>query len=894
MMNDVPVSESVCTTCPYCGVGCGVLATPDGLGGVEVAGDASHPSNYGRLCSKGAALGQTVDLEGRLLYPEINGARSDWATALTKVATGFGEVIEKHGPDAVAFYVSGQLLTEDYYVANKLMKGYIGSANIDTNSRLCMSSSVAGHKRAFGSDTVPCSYEDLERAKLIVLVGSNTAWCHPVLFQRINQAKQDNPDLLVVVIDPRRTATCDIADLHLPLQPGTDTILFNGLLSYLDQKDEKNVFYIAHSTEGCQQAVDVAKATAPTIESVASRCGLDEKDVAEFYRLFSRTERVISVYSQGVNQSSSGTDKVNAIINCHLFTGRIGRPGMGPFSFTGQPNAMGGREVGGLANMLAAHMEIGVAEHRDCVQRFWDSPAVPVQQGLKAVDLFREIESGKVKAVWIMATNPVVSLPDADRVRAALEKCELVVVSDCIAKTDTTALADVLLPAVGWGEKDGTVTNSERRISRQRPFLAAAGEAKADWWIVCEVAKRMGFNQAFNYTSVSEIFREHAALSGFENGGERDFDISGLSQLSDAEFESLKPVQWPVRKQGESTVRMFEDGRFFTPSGKAQMVTIEPRLPKNLPDEDFPFILNTGRVRDQWHTMTRTGKASKLTEHSPEPYAELHPDDAQRIGITEGALVHIFSRWGEVVVRARVSDDQLKRNVFVPMHWSDQFASSARVDVLVNPEVDPISGQPELKHTPVRVVAYKPAWHGFVLSRRQLDVGGASYWVMAKGEGFYRYEIAGEQGPDNWSSWSRDLLCAHDDDVNWVEYLDKNAGRYRGVRMVSERVESCAFIAPSHELPSRSWLASLFAKTELAEQEHKGLLLGKPPTGQQDVGRIVCACFSVGVNTIVDAIQSQHLSSAEAIGTALKAGTNCGSCVPELKTILLNFSSSDH
>ncbi len=891
MMNDVPVNETVCTTCPYCGVGCGVLASPDGLGGVAVVGDVDHPSNYGRLCSKGAALGQTVDLDGRLLYPEIDGVRSDWEAALTKVATGFNDIIQQHGPDAVAFYVSGQLLTEDYYVANKLMKGYIGSANIDTNSRLCMSSSVAGHKRAFGSDTVPCSYEDLERAKLIVLVGSNTAWCHPVLFQRINQAKQDNPDLLVVVIDPRRTATCDIADLHLPLKAGTDTILFNGLLSYLDQNDEKNVFYVEHSIEGCQQAVDVAKATAPTVESVASRCGLDEKEVTEFYRLFSRTERVVSVYSQGVNQSSSGTDKVNAIINCHLFTGRIGRPGMGPFSFTGQPNAMGGREVGGLANMLAAHMEIGVPEHRDCVQRFWDSPAIAEQQGLKAVDLFREIESGKVKAVWIMATNPVVSLPDADRVRAALEKCELVVVSDCVAKTDTTVLANVLLPAVGWGEKDGTVTNSERRISRQRAFLPAAGEAKADWWIISEVAKRMGFGRAFHYAAAADVFREHAALSGFENGGERDFDISGLSCLNDAEFERLKPVQWPVRKHGDSTVRMFKNGQFFTPSRKAQMVAVEPRLPKNLPDEDFPFILNTGRVRDQWHTMTRTGKASKLAEHSPEPYAELHPQDAERIGIQDGALVHIFSRWGEVIVRARVSDDQLKNNVFVPMHWNDQFSSSARIDVVVNPEVDPVSGQPELKHTPVRVVAYKPAWHGFVLSRRQLDMSGASYWVVAKGDGFYRYEIAGEQGADNWSSWSRELLCAHESDVNWVEYLDKSVGRYRGIRMVSDRVESCVFIAPSHELPSRSWLASLFAKTALAEQEHKGLLLGKAPAGQKDVGRIVCACFSVGVNTIVDAIHSQKLSSAEDIGQALKAGTNCGSCVPELKTILVDVAS---
>ena len=883
--------REVATTCPYCGVGCGVIARVEADGSVTVRGDEKHPANFGRLCSKGSALGQTLDLEGRLLRPVVDGQPCDWESALDTVADRFSQVIAEHGPDAVAFYVSGQLLTEDYYVANKLMKGYIGAANIDTNSRLCMSSPVAAHKRAFGADAVPCAYEDLEQAKLIVLAGSNAAWCHPVLFQRIARAKQENPDLMVVVIDPRRTATCDIADHHLDLLPGSDAILFNGLLHYLEQKGERHALFVNGCTEGVEEALAMAAAVAPSIESVALRCGLDVEQVADFYRLFARTERVVTLFSQGVNQSVSGTDKGNAIINCHLLTGRIGRRGMGPFSLTGQPNAMGGREVGGLANQLAAHMALENPEHRDIVQRFWHAPAMASRPGLKAVDLFKAVEQGRVKALWIMATNPVVSLPEADRVRAALDKCEFVVVSDCVA-TDTTAHADVLLPALTWGEKEGTVTNSERRISRQRRFLPPPGEARPDWWMVCQVAKRMGFGEAFDYAGPAEIFREHAALSGFENFGERNFDISAWSRISQAEYDALQPTQWPVRKAGQGTLRLFAEGRFFTSSGKARFVAVEPRLPANLPDKDFPFVLNTGRVRDHWHTMGRTGKAPRLSEHTPEPYAELHPEDARRVGVEDGALVQVFNRRGEVVVRARLNEGQHRGCVFVPMHWNDVFASSGRVDALVEAVVDPHSGQPEFKHTPVRIVPYRPAWHGFILSRRRLDLSRsqATYWVVARGEGFYRYEIAGEQAPGDWPGWARELLCASEEGVNWIEYLDKGARRYRGVRMLGEAVESCIFIAPSHALPSRSWLGGLFAKEALDEGERRGLLLGQPPPGQQDAGRIVCACFSVGVNTLKEAIATQHLDTVEAIGEALKAGTNCGSCIPELKALLASVA----
>ena len=877
------MSPAIQTTCPYCGVGCGVLATPDGHGGATIAGDPRHPANFGRLCSKGSALGQTLDLEGRLLYPEVAGERCDWETALNHVAAGFQQIIARHGRDAVAFYVSGQLLTEDYYVANKLMKGFIGSANIDTNSRLCMASSVAGHKRAFGSDTVPCAYEDLERAKLIVLVGSNTAWCHPVLYQRISQARQDNPDLDIVVIDPRRTATCDIADMHLPIRSGSDALLFNGLLKYLHDHDETNEFFVGRCTEGMTEALTSAKAA--TVETVAAEVGIDAQQLAAFYRLFARTERVVTVYSQGVNQSSSGTDNVNAIINCHLLTGRIGRPGMGPFSFTGQPNAMGGREVGGLANQLAVHMDIDNPQHRDCVQRFWNSPVVADKQGLKAVQLFDAIDEGRVKAVWIMATNPAVSLPDADKVRRALQQCELVVVSDCVRHTDTSACAHVLLPALAWGEKDGTVTNSERRISRQRAFLPPPGEAKADWWIIAEVARRMGFAGHFDYDGPWAIFDEHARLSGFENGGGRDFDISGLSGLERDDYDTLQPVQWPVVNDG-GTKRLFGDGRFFTPTQRARFIAVEPRPPVNAPGNDFPLILNTGRVRDHWHTMTRTAKSPRLGEHKPEPFVQIHPLDARGFGVVDGGLGRVFSRWGEAIVRVSEDDSQQRGHVFIPIHWNDQYASHARVDALVNPETDPVSGQPEFKHTPVRLAPYTPQWHGFILSRRMLTLQGAGYWARATGDGFYRYEIAGEQPPQDWPAWARRFLCASDDDVNWVEYLDQRGGRYRGVRMVGDRVESCIFIAPDHALPPRSWLGGLFKKARLDDMERQGLLLGKPLSAESDAGDIVCACFSVGGNTIVNAIRDQRLTTAQEVGAALKAGTNCGSCVPEIKSLL--------
>ena len=696
---------SVSTTCAYCGVGCGVKATPNGDGGFDIAGDAAHPANFGRLCVKGSALGETIGLEGRLLHPMMrdDGAlrQVSWDHALDHIAARWQAIVDEHGPDSVALYVSGQILTEDYYVANKLMKGYVGSANIDTNSRLCMSSAVAGHKRAFGEDVVPVNYDDLELADMVVLVGSNLAWCHPILFQRLMRAKEARPEMKIVVVDPRRTATCELADLHLPVRQGTDVWLFNGLFSYLADIGAVDPEFVAEHTNGLEAALAAASLTP---EEVSRVCRVNLHDLMEFYESFAATAKVITGFSMGVNQSGAGTDKVNSIINCHLIGGRIGQPGMGPFSITGQPNAMGGREVGGLANMLAAHMDLDNAEHRDAVQSFWDSPRIASTPGLKAVELFNAVEAGRVKAVWVIATNPVVSLPNADQVRRALSKCELVVSSDVVLATDSNEYAHVLLPALAWGEKDGTVTNSERRISRQRAFLPAPGEARADWQILAQFAQRLGY-AGFEYGSARDIFAEHAALSAWRNSAAdipRAFNIGALASLSASAYDALPPTQWPahatVAAHAAATAsgqRPFADGRFSHPDRKARFIPTPPRAPSNAPDEDFPLALNTGRVRDQWHTMTRTGRAPKLADHIPESFVDMHPQDALLCGVKEGELARISSQWGAMIARVQHGGGIARGSAFIPIHWNNQTASDARVGALVNPVVDPISGEPD-------------------------------------------------------------------------------------------------------------------------------------------------------------------------------------------------------
>ncbi|WP_127471472.1 nitrate reductase [Thiomicrorhabdus aquaedulcis] len=907
------------TTCPYCGVGCGmritpsasnVSSTPDSeatfsVDAFSVVGSPSHPANFGKLCVKGSSVTETLGFAGRMLAPQINAKPVDWDNALRHVADTLKRVIAEHGREAVAFYVSGQLLTEDYYVANKLMKGFIGAANIDTNSRLCMASAVVGYKRAFGADAVPCSYEDLEHAELITLVGSNTAWAHPIVYQRIAAAKKANPRLKVVVIDPRKTATCEIADLHLALKPGSDAALFNGLLAYLHQHNGLDDAYIAQHTQGFEAALASAQAL-ESLHEVAAWCDLDASALEQWFKWALQTPKMVTLYSQGVNQSSSGVDKSNAIINVHLATGRIGKEGTGPFSITGQPNAMGGREVGGLANQLAAHMDFATPGAIDRVQRFWQAPNMARSNGLKAVEMFDAVAQGHIKAIWIINTNPVVSMPDADAVKAALQGCECVIVQDCLQHTDTTAVGTVLLPALTWGETSGSVTNSDRTISMQRQFMQGPEHARADWWIVCEVAKRMGWSDAFSYASEADIFREHAALSGFENDdlhGRRDFDLSGLVNLSDADYADFSPKPWPINAaHPNGCKRLFSDGRFFTPSGRAQFIAITPRLPHAVLSADWPLRLNTGRVRDQWHTMTRTGKTPRLLAHRGEPFVSLHPSDAAARGIVAGDWVRVFNPLGQYMGRAELSEQQRVNEVFAPIHWTAQNSAHGRVDALIPAVVDPLSGQPELKHAAVQVARLQSDWQGFVLSRTPLPAALLSdlvSWVSVQGDPFYRYEVVGRGRLDALPSALAALpsVCSSGqntlnngvDAVEFLEYHAPGLGQTRAAWLVKGALQQVVFLAatpsPSPSLPSRDWLGRLFANATLTPSDRFALLAGYG-RNTPDPGAQVCACFGVGVNTLVSAIQSQKLTTVAQIGAHCKAGTNCGSCVPELTELL--------
>lgn len=878
-----PALRTTKTTCPYCGVGCGVLATPDVKGGAAIAGDPDHPANFGRLCSKGSALGETVGLESRLLYPMIRCKgvleRVAWSDALDHVAHRMQHIVARDGADAVAFYLSGQLLTEDYYVANKLMKGFVGTANVDTNSRLCMSSSVAGHRRAFGADTVPGCYEDLDQADLLVFVGSNAAWCHPVLFQRMLRNRQER-GARMIVIDPRRTDTAGDVDLFLGLKPGTDTALFSGLFAHLADNGALDQDYIAQNTAGFDDALARARSIAGSVTATALATGLTEQDVATFFKMFRDTPLVVTLYSQGVNQSAQGTDKVNAILNCHLATGRIGKPGASPFSLTGQPNAMGGREVGGLANQLAAHMNFTPPDI-DRVRRFWKAPRIATHEGLKAVQLFEAINRGEVKALWVMGTNPAVSLPDADFVREALKKLELFVVSENVLSNDTVdAGPHVLLPALAWGEKSGTVTNSERRISRQRSFLPAPGEARPDWWILSETAKRLGFGDSFNYKSAADIFREHAALSAFENDGSRDFDIGALTSLSDEAFDALKPVQWPAREGEMPGERFFAQGGFFTNDGKGRFVAPEMPALRSETSASRPLRLNTGRIRDQWHTMTRTGLSQRLGAHLPEPFVEIHPDDANKYGIAHDGFARITTDYGQCILKAVVSERQQRGTLFAPIHWSAMNASHGRVGALVAPFTDPFSGQPESKATPAAIAPYEYVFRGFALSRKQLDLPSNLLWTRVTVAGGFGYLFADNADLARWPAW---LDGVAGEDV--ADYRDFGGGVYRAASFAGDRIETCLFVGPAHDAGDWEVVKSLFVADHVTDEQRRMLLSGKSSEGAASTGPIVCACFGVGRGTICDTIAAGARTAAE-IGAKLKAGTNCGSCIPELKRLI--------
>jgi len=829
-------------------------------------------------------LGETTGLENRLLHPMMGTRRIGWNEALDEVAAKFSSIVAAHGPAAVAFYVSGQLLTEDYYVANKLMKGFIGSGNIDTNSRLCMSSAVAAHKRAFGEDLVPGSYEDFEEADLVILVGSNTAWCHPILYQRLLAARAKR-GTRIVVIDPRRTATCDEADLHLPIAPGRDLRLFTALLCELAARGAADEGFVARSTEGLEEVIAAAKREHRSLEETAEACGLDPSALETFFRWVAETERTVTAFSQGINQSQRGVDQVNAIINCHLLTGRIGKPGAGPFSLTGQPNAMGGREVGGLANQLAAHLEFDAAG-RARLARFWQTDTLAAAPGLKAVDLFDAVAAGRIKALWIMATNPVVSLPNADVVRRALKTCEFVVLSDCVANTDTAACADMLLPAAAWGEKDGTVTNSERRISRQRAFMAPPGEARPDWWIVSEVARRMGFADAFPYEGPADIFREHAALSGFENGGTRFFDVSGLSAVSDAVYAALEPVQWPVRGT-DGTPRLFADGVFATPSGRARFVAPASAVERPAKESAFPLTLNSGRLRDQWHTMTRTGLSPVLGANAPEPVAEIHEEDARAAGIADGGLMRVSTEYGSGIFRASVTAAQRRGSVFVPIHWSDANSAMSGAGRMVHPEVDPISGQPAFKHTPARAEGVAPLWRAFFLSRREIAAPGCGYWARRRVEGGWLCEMAGlseGEAPPELGLLAGEGGGTFEDGFEEMEMRDGHAGALRQARLRNGRLTDCLILTHGGSLPSRDWLSALLVADEIDAGTRRVFLSGRAAEGETE-GRLICACMGVRSDAIL-AVIAEGACDVAAVGARTGAGTNCGSCRSEIRSLI--------
>ncbi len=873
------------TTCPYCGVGCGLIAEVADGGGVAITGDPDHPANFGRVCTKGATLAETLD-GPRLTRPLYRGEPIGWSEALDLAAEELCRTLRAHGPEAVGFYLSGQMLIEDYYVFNKLAKGFIGTANIDTNSRLCMASAVVAHRRAFGEDLVPVAYEDLEEADLVVLWGSNLAICHPVLFQRLQAARERDPSKTLVVIDPRRSESAAAADLHLPIAPGTDGFLANGLLAFLQKEDRVDWEFVAARTEGFPEALAAARRTAGSIPEVARHCGLPEAAIARFFRLFATTERTVSVFSQGINQSATGSDKANAIINLHLATGRIGRPGRGPFSITGQPNAMGGREVGGLATALASHLEFSEVDRR-ALARFWGSERLVERPGLKAVELFEAVRAGRIRWLWIVATNPLVSLPDRSRVEEALARCPFVIVSEMSPESDTARFADLLLPAAAWGEKDGTVTNSERRLSRQRPFRSPPGEARADWWMAVELARRLGFGDAFRYDRPAAIFREYAASTRLALRSGRLLDLTPLAALGDAEYDALQPVQWPLEPD-RGSVRLFADERFAHADGRARFIAVTPHPPRLALEPRRPLRLLTGRVRDQWHTMTRTGLVPRLAATDPEPFLAIHPDDAALLQLEAGAIAEIESDGGRMLARVRTDESLRVGTLFAPMHWSQRFAREAAVNALVPAIVDPLSGEPEFKAAAVRVRPFRARWYAFWLGVEPAALGG-EYEVRLRIAGGWRVEAAGSEPPAaGWRELFSELAAGEGERL---ELADSGSGVFRAALLRDGRIRALLFVSPHHRLPPREWLVARFAEERLDPEARRDLLLGFSRRGAPGE-RVVCLCANVTERRLLEAIAAGARTPA-ALARSTGAARACGSCRAELERLLATAAAAE-
>jgi assimilatory nitrate reductase catalytic subunit len=906
------------STCPYCGVGCGVVIESDGAQITGVRGDPDHPANFGRLCSKGSTLHLTaaapITLQARLLRPQRRAARGKepveigWDDALDDAAARFARTIAEHGRDAVGFYVSGQLLTEDYYVFNKLAKGLIGTNNIDTNSRLCMSSAVAGYKATLGADAPPACYDDLDHADCVFIAGSNLAYAHPILMRRLEDARRARPSMKIVVVDPRRTETAEFADLHLRIEPGTDVALFHAMLHAMLWEGLVAARYIESHTTGFDALEARVRDYAP--EEVAGLCGIDEAALLQAARWFAQPGgSTLSLYCQGLNQSSSGTAKNAALINLHLATGQIGRPGAGPFSLTGQPNAMGGREVGGLANLLSAHRDLADPAHRAEVARLWGVDDVPAAPGRTAVEMFEAAADGALKALWIACTNPAQSLPGQATVRRALQRAEFVVVQEAFATTATCAHADLLLPAATWGEKDGTVTNSERRISRVRPAVTPPGAARADWAIAVDFARRLearlrpGRPTLFPYADAEAVWNEHR-----ESTRGRDLDITGLSYaLLDA-----APQQWPCPAHATTgRARLYEDGRYPTADGRARFADVAFRPPAEPRDARFPFALNTGRLRDQWHGMSRTGTLGRLFGHAPEPSIDLHRRDLARLGLADGDLVHVTSRRATLVLPARASEQQSPTHAFVAMHWGEEFVGghsssgqrSTGINALTTPARCPQSQQPELKHAAVKIVRAELPWRlvaaawlpatSALATREALKPLQASFAYAScvpfgrRRDGVLLRAAALEAPSDDVLARIEALLGLHGADV--LRYADRRRGQRRSMRLAgtgeTTRLEAFALAG---DTSAEAWIKALLVD-ERPTQSYGRLLLSpgaRAPVAVQPRGREVCSCFGTAEPEIDTALAQCSGSADEQLAQLqrrLRCGTNCGSCVPELR-----------
>ena len=703
------MTRTVRTGCPYCGTGCGLLAEASGERITAVRGDPEHPVSRGATCRKPLRLPDALTAPDRAIQPLWRADRRDrwepqtWRQAVARIARTLRTTIARHGADAVAFYISGQLLTEDYYAVNKLAKGFIGTNNVDSNSRLCMSSAVAGYTGALGSDGPPPGYADLDRADCLLVLGSNTSACHPIVWSRIRR-RQDR-GATVIVVDPRRTPTAAMADLHLQVRPGSDLPLLSAILGVLDAEDLVDRDFLARHTNGGEATLAAAREWPPA--RAAEACGVPAEQIVEAARRFGAARRAMTLWSMGANQSTVGTLKNRALINLCLATGNIGRPGTGPLSLTGQPNAMGGRETGGLASLLPGYRTVSEPDDRADMRRLWDIPAgargISPTPGLAATELVDALEDGRVKVVWIVATNPVVSQPDAARFAAALRRAELVVVQDAYHPTETSALAHLVLPASQWAEKEGTQTNSERRVSLMRRIVNPPGEALPDWQIFARVGRALGHRDQFAWTSAAAVFDEYVATT--------DGRLCDQTGLSHRRLADEGPIQWPVPARGPAgdghagTERLYASRRFATPDGRARLTPTPHAEPVDAPDDEFPLVLTSGRVAHQWHTMTRTAKAKDLLAAEPEPYVEVHPDDAANVAASDGDRVIVRSRRGRATLRLRLSDAVPPGTAFAPFHWGalNLPPGDGALNEIVAAAIDPDSRQAELKATAVRL-----------------------------------------------------------------------------------------------------------------------------------------------------------------------------------------------